>query len=124
MTAGSGILHQEMPKGDARGRMHGFQLWANLPSHLKMTKPRYQDVTASDIPLVVDDDGTSVRIVVGSFWGKTAPSTALRQSRSTSTSRCLPANSSGSRLIRADRRSPTSLRARRASGMQRSRLES
>ncbi len=73
MTAGSGILHQEMPKGDARGRMHGFQLWANLPSHLKMTKPRYQDVTASDIPLVVDDDGTSVRIVVGSFWGKTGP---------------------------------------------------
>ncbi len=73
MTAGSGILHQEMPKGDARGRMHGFQLWANLPSHLKMTKPRYQDVTAADIPLVVDDDGTSVRIVVGSFWGKTGP---------------------------------------------------
>ena len=44
MTAGSGILHQEMPKGDPNGRMHGFQLWANLPSHLKMSKPRYQDV--------------------------------------------------------------------------------
>src|SRR5690242_10520025 len=46
MTAGSGILHQEMPKGDTRGRMHGFQLWANLPSHLKMTDPRYQDIPA------------------------------------------------------------------------------
>src|SRR5207253_2434310 len=44
MTAGSGILHQEMPKGDERGRMHGFQLWANLPRSLKMTDPRYQDI--------------------------------------------------------------------------------
>src|SRR2546426_628367 len=44
MTAGSGILHQEMPRGDPQGRMHGFQLWANLPSSLKMTRPRYQDV--------------------------------------------------------------------------------
>src|SRR5664279_4837695 len=49
MTAGSGIMHQEMPTGDARGRMHGFQLWANLPSKLKMTKPRYQDVPATEI---------------------------------------------------------------------------
>src|SRR3954471_24364648 len=56
MTAGSGILHQEMPKGDARGRMHGFQLWANLPSSLKMTRPRYQDVAANDIPETIDDD--------------------------------------------------------------------
>src|SRR5262245_56516269 len=46
MTAGSGILHQEMPKGDEQGRMHGFQLWANLPASLKMTRPRYQDVAA------------------------------------------------------------------------------
>ncbi len=73
MTAGSGILHQEMPKGDPQGRMHGFQLWANLPSSLKMTKPRYQDVSAGDIPEVVDDDGTRVRVVCGSFWGKTGP---------------------------------------------------
>ena len=58
MTAGSGIIHQEMPKGDAQGRMHGFQLWANLPSSLKMTTPRYQDVAGKDIPDVVDDDGT------------------------------------------------------------------
>jgi redox-sensitive bicupin YhaK (pirin superfamily) len=73
MTAGSGILHQEMPKGDAQGRMHGFQLWANLPSSLKMTAPRYQDVSSRDIPEVVDDDGTRVRIICGSFWGKTGP---------------------------------------------------
>lgn len=73
MTAGSGILHQEMPKGNAKGQMHGFQLWANLPGSLKMTAPRYQDVTASEIPVVVDDDGTAVRVVVGSFWGKTGP---------------------------------------------------
>ena len=73
MTAGSGILHQEMPKGDARGRMHGFQLWANLPSSLKMTAPRYQDVTGADIPAVTDDDGTTVRVICGSFWGKAGP---------------------------------------------------
>ncbi len=73
MTAGSGILHQEMPKGDPNGRMHGFQLWANLPSALKMTAPRYQDVPATAIPEVTDDDGTRVRVVCGSFWGKTGP---------------------------------------------------
>ena len=73
MTAGSGILHQEMPRGDQQGRMHGFQLWANLPSALKMTDPRYQDVPARDIPEVIDDDGTMVRVVCGSFWGKTGP---------------------------------------------------
>ena len=73
MTAGSGILHQEMPQGDAQGRMHGFQLWANLPSSLKMTAPRYQEVKAPDIPQLTDDDGTQVRIVCGSFWGKSGP---------------------------------------------------
>ena len=73
MTAGSGILHQEMPQGDPQGRMHGFQLWANLPSSLKMTAPRYQDVSSGDIPEVMDDDGTRVRVVCGSFWGKTGP---------------------------------------------------
>jgi len=73
MTAGSGILHQEMPKGDAKGRMHGFQLWANLPSSLKMTSPRYQDVPAQAIPEIVDDDGTSVRVICGDFRGKTGP---------------------------------------------------
>ncbi|EIM75759.1 pirin [Nitratireductor aquibiodomus RA22] len=73
MTAGSGILHQEMPQGDKLGRMHGFQLWANLPSSEKMTTPRYQDVKAGEIPEVIDDDGTRVRVVVGEFWGKRGP---------------------------------------------------
>jgi quercetin 2,3-dioxygenase len=73
MTAGSGIIHQEMPKGDQQGRMHGFQLWANLPAALKMTNPRYQDVSGKDIPEVVDDDGTRVRVICGSFWGATGP---------------------------------------------------
>jgi redox-sensitive bicupin YhaK (pirin superfamily) len=73
MTAGSGIMHQEMPQGDTRGRMHGFQLWANLPSSLKMTAPRYQDVPSQDIPEVTDDDGTRVRVICGEFWGKRGP---------------------------------------------------
>ncbi len=73
MTAGSGILHQEMPKGDANGRMHGFQLWANLPSSLKMTEPRYQDVPGAEIPETVDDDGTRVRVVCGEFRGQRGP---------------------------------------------------
>jgi quercetin 2,3-dioxygenase len=73
MTAGRGILHQEMPQGDAAGRMHGFQLWANLPSSLKMTAPRYQDVKAAEIPEIVDDDGTRVRVVCGDFWGRRGP---------------------------------------------------
>ncbi len=73
MTAGSGIIHQEMPKGDQSGRMHGFQLWANLPSSLKMTAPRYQEVKALDIPVITDDDGTRVRIVCGSVWGNKGP---------------------------------------------------
>lgn len=73
MTAGSGIIHQEMPHGDAEGRMHGFQLWANLPSSLKMTAPRYQDVQSADIPEIVDDDETKVRVICGEFWGATGP---------------------------------------------------
>jgi redox-sensitive bicupin YhaK (pirin superfamily) len=73
MTAGSGIIHQEMPKGDQAGRMHGFQLWANLPASLKMTSPRYQEVKALDIPEIKDDDGTQVRVVCGNFWGTTGP---------------------------------------------------
>ncbi|HEY6191591.1 MAG TPA: pirin family protein [Bacteroidota bacterium] len=73
MTAGSGILHQEMPRGDPHGRMHGFQLWANLPSSLKMTRPRYQDISSGEIPEVTDDDGTRARIISGDFWGKTGP---------------------------------------------------
>ena len=73
MTAGSGIMHQEMPKGAEDGRMHGFQLWANLPSRLKMTSPRYQDIPSREIPEITDDDGTHVRVICGSFWGKHGP---------------------------------------------------
>jgi len=73
MTAGRGIIHQEMPKGDEAGLMHGFQLWANLPAELKMTAPRYQEIKAADIPEIADDDGTRVRIVCGSFRGARGP---------------------------------------------------
>ncbi len=73
MTAGRGILHQEMPHGNHHGQMHGFQLWGNLPSAQKMTAPRYQDVTSADIPEVTDDDGTTVRVITGEFWGKKGP---------------------------------------------------
>lgn len=73
MTAGSGIMHQEMPSGNAAGQMHGFQLWGNLPSAQKMVDPRYQDVEAKEIPEVIDDDGTVVRVITGEFWGKRGP---------------------------------------------------
>jgi redox-sensitive bicupin YhaK (pirin superfamily) len=73
MTAGSGIIHQEMPRGDLEGRMHGFQLWANLPASLKMTGPRYQDIRSPDVPEVVDDDGTRARVICGELWGVTGP---------------------------------------------------
>ncbi len=73
MTAGRGILHQEMPRGDSAGRMHGFQLWANLPSHQKMTAPRYQDIGADDVPTVVEDDGSVARVLCGEFWGARGP---------------------------------------------------
>jgi quercetin 2,3-dioxygenase len=73
MTAGRGIIHQEMPKGDPSGRMHGFQLWANLPAALKMMAPRYQEVKSAEIPEVTDDDGTRTRIICGSFWGQRGP---------------------------------------------------
>jgi redox-sensitive bicupin YhaK (pirin superfamily) len=73
MTAGSGIMHQEMPQGDRQGRMHGFQLWANLPSSHKMTAPRYQDISSAEIPEIVDDDGTVVRVITGEFFGRRGP---------------------------------------------------
>jgi redox-sensitive bicupin YhaK (pirin superfamily) len=73
MTAGSGIIHQEMPKGDPDGKMYGFQLWANLPSILKMTAPRYQEVKAVDTPLVKLDDGVEVKVVCGSYAGVRGP---------------------------------------------------
>ena len=73
MTAGSGIMHQEMPTGNALGQMHGFQLWANLPGSLKMTNPRYQDIQGKDISEIIDDDGTKVKVSTGEFWGKKGP---------------------------------------------------
>jgi redox-sensitive bicupin YhaK (pirin superfamily) len=73
MTAGSGIIHQEMPKGNGAGQMYGFQLWANLPHELKMTEPRYQEIHAGDIPVVSDADGTHVRVICGQFGATTGP---------------------------------------------------
>ncbi|MBN1834609.1 MAG: pirin family protein, partial [Spirochaetales bacterium] len=65
MTAGSGIIHQEMPRGNAAGRMGGFQLWANLPASHKMMNPRYRDVTSATIPVVQTREGASVRVIAG-----------------------------------------------------------
>ncbi len=73
MTAGSGILHQEMPQGNEHGQMHGFQLWANLPSSLKMTAPRYQDIQSADLPLLEEDDGTRIKVIIGDYKGKASP---------------------------------------------------
>lgn len=73
MTSGRGILHQEMPHGDDLGRVHGFQLWANLPASQKMSNPRYQDVASKDVPVVTEDDGASARILCGEFWGQRGP---------------------------------------------------
>jgi redox-sensitive bicupin YhaK (pirin superfamily) len=71
MTAGSGIIHQEMPKGSKEGAMYGFQLWANLPASHKMMDPRYREVKQSDIPEVVLGNGTKIRLVCG-FYENTA----------------------------------------------------
>lgn len=73
MTAGSGILHQEMPQGNAQGQMHGFQLWANLPASLKMTAPRYQDIQSRDLPLLEEDDGSKIKIIIGDYKGRKSP---------------------------------------------------
>ena len=69
MTAGSGIIHQEMPSGNASGQMHGFQLWANLPRDQKMCTPRYQDIKSADINALTDDDGTHIRVIAGDYRG-------------------------------------------------------
>ena len=73
MTAGSGILHQEMPEGDPDGRMYGFQLWANLPKTKKMMDPRYQDVKSDQIPIVTLEGGVSVRVICGEVAGVRGP---------------------------------------------------
>lgn len=77
MTAGSGIIHQEMPLPGAPNIFHGFQLWANLPSADKMMNPRYQDIPAGEIPELTEDDGSHARIITGNFWGKTGPVTGI-----------------------------------------------
>ncbi len=118
MTAGSGILHQEMPEGNAQGRMHGFQLWANLPSSLKMTDPRYQDLPAGEIPEIVDDDGTTVRVVVGDFWGKRGPVDGIAaEIRSISISSCRRAVARSFPSTPIARLSPTSSKAPAVSAM-------
>ncbi len=73
MTAGSGIIHQEMPRGGPDGRLGGFQLWANLPADLKMTEPRYRDVKKADIPDVALPGGVSVRIICGAIGNARGP---------------------------------------------------
>ena len=73
MTAGSGIVHQEMPKGDAKKRLWGFQLWANLPASHKMTAPRYRGITAQQIPVVEIEEKTIVRLICGNFRGHEGP---------------------------------------------------
>ena len=65
MTAGSGIIHQEMPQGSAKGRMWGFQLWSNLPKQNEMMDPRYREVLATTIPVVKTAEGATVRIICG-----------------------------------------------------------
>ncbi len=72
MTAGGGILHHEMPKGDGKGRMYGFQLWANLPAKDKMMAPRYRDVKQKDIP-TVKVNGAQVRVISGEVAGVKGP---------------------------------------------------
>jgi redox-sensitive bicupin YhaK (pirin superfamily) len=73
MTAGSGIIHQEMPEGNRKGQMFGFQLWANLPAKSKMMNPRYRDVKQKDVPVLKTKDGAEVRIIAGEVEGKQGP---------------------------------------------------
>ena len=73
MTAGSGIIHQEMPKGDAQGAMYGFQLWANLPAANKMMDPRYRGFTSDQIPEAADPRGAAIKVIAGTVNGVTGP---------------------------------------------------
>ena len=77
MTAGSGIIHQEMPKGDANGGMYGFQLWANLPRTHKMMDPRYQEVKSGQFPTVTRENGTKIKVVAGEVEGVKGPVTDI-----------------------------------------------
>ena len=117
MTAGSGIIHQEMPKGDRVGQMHGFQLWANLPASQKMTAPRYQEVKSNEIPEVKDDDGTQVRVVCGSFWGKTGPVDGIATNPTYIDVTVAPGREKRCRLKPCATHSPTSSPAQASSAM-------
>jgi quercetin 2,3-dioxygenase len=77
MTAGSGVIHQEMPQGDPQGVMDGFQLWANLPKSHKMMPPRYRDVKSRTIPEVILDNGVKVKIICGRVQGVDGPVTDI-----------------------------------------------
>jgi redox-sensitive bicupin YhaK (pirin superfamily) len=76
MTSGSGIMHEEMPRRGPSGTIYGFQLWVNLPAALKMTRPRYQEVKATDIP-IIQKEGAAVRVVAGDIWGVKGPVTEI-----------------------------------------------
>jgi redox-sensitive bicupin YhaK (pirin superfamily) len=73
MTAGSGVIHQEMPKGDKTGLMWGFQLWANLPADHKMMDPRYREIKGMHIPEITLENGVKIRIICGEVRGKKGP---------------------------------------------------
>lgn len=77
MTAGNGIVHQEMPKGDDQNRLWGFQLWANLPASHKMMDPRYQEIKAAEVPEITLDNGVTVKIICGEVNGKKGPVTDI-----------------------------------------------
>jgi redox-sensitive bicupin YhaK (pirin superfamily) len=79
MTSGRGILHEEMPRRGPNGAIYGFQLWVNLPSHLKMTQPRYQEVSAATIP-TYEKDGIRIRVVAGDVEGVSGPVTEIAAS--------------------------------------------
>ena len=73
MTAGSGIIHQEMPKGNVEEKMYGFQLWSNLPAKSKMMPPRYRDIKASMIPEIISENGVKIKIICGNINGASGP---------------------------------------------------
>ncbi len=77
MTAGSGIIHQEMPKGDAEGRMDGFQLWANLPRSHKMMEPRYRDIKSAAVPEVKLGNGVKIKVIAGKIGKQEGPVTGI-----------------------------------------------
>jgi redox-sensitive bicupin YhaK (pirin superfamily) len=90
MTAGGGIMHEEMPR-PRDGKMGGFQLWVNMPAVLKMSQPRYQEVPDAEHPGGGRDDGSRVRVVAGAIDGVRARSPRSTPTPSTSTSSCPPA---------------------------------